>query len=446
MREQPDSSSGREGEVDLEIGLPDIHAFEAEPPQSLDAQSKITVESWRDLAHGLIQRDQKGRFHWPQVLIVYGALVFCVFVGSFGLYAATDFLDSRMQLLTSLSFGWFYVMYCIVPALCVLKHTKPNGLYSKLLEGPPLDSRMTKTVQKLRKRTMRDAVPFSILITALTVGLYFFKCAPSSRTVERTAAVVAAPASFIAIHTYCGHLVSAQIVEIALGTVRWKLRDLQQLAATATHMSLASDEKHGKLVELMRSLAEIDLPLLSRITSPILLARVAANVGLFVAGVGWCTTFAAGPEKNFSIAVGAAVFALLIIYYIALLPSLCTRLSDMCMDVETKLKQVAIRSTWSIDVDRDEAMRATLANAAVVGAMDQTRLHDLIAYLAAFELQFEPRHGLDAKLSEWFLCVANDYALSSGGHCAKHISRASGWCTARAGAAGATSLAMQPPL
>ena len=74
---------------------------------------------------------------------------------------------------------------------------------------------------------------------------------------------------------------------------------------------------------------------------------------------------------------------MLVIYYITLLPSLCTRLSDMCMDVETKLKQVPIRSTRSIDVDRDEAMRAVLANAAVVGAMDQTRLQDLIAYAAA---------------------------------------------------------------
>ena len=39
MREQPDSSRGREVEVDLEIGLPDIHAFEAEP-QSVDDRAE----------------------------------------------------------------------------------------------------------------------------------------------------------------------------------------------------------------------------------------------------------------------------------------------------------------------------------------------------------------------------------------------------------------------
>ena len=88
-------------------------------------------------------------------------MVFCVFVASFGMYAATDFLDRRSNAAAyrTLVFGWFYVMHGTVPALCMLTHTKLHGLYSKLLEGTTLDSRMTKTVQKLRKRTICDAVP-----------------------------------------------------------------------------------------------------------------------------------------------------------------------------------------------------------------------------------------------------------------------------------------------
>ena len=134
----------------------------------------------------------------------------------------------------------------------------------------------------------------------------------------------------------------------------------------------------------MRSLAEYDLPLVSRIVSPHLVSQ---TLGLASSAVFWVySTIVLIMDGRAAFAVAPGLVSVIVVYYVCMTPARGTRLTDICTEVRAKLEQVPLRTTKAVDYRRDAGVRAALAAAASVGPVEDvtaTRLGALLGYMAA---------------------------------------------------------------
>jgi hypothetical protein len=396
------SKSNRANSADLSIAVPTSDAaphardltteptFDVEStgaaPHGADAGQEPGTAAWRELVPGWLSRRPDGSLPLPRALFFYGlALPFCVVSMLVAAHSCFGALGDTAVVnpLTGGAAG-FYIFLNYIPGLLFVTQTSQSGLFAQLLDETTVDPRVAKIARKVRKKTWTVGAAFNILSTTFVWSLYAFLSDPSARTVWRTAAVVLFPATWGLLVQYGNELTFQPAMEVALATARWKLRDLHDLAAKTTPANLATDEHHDRLVFLMRSLAEYDLPLVSKIASP---GLVSDTLGIASATVVWLyATIVLVNDGQLAFAVAPGICTIWTAHLTCMLPAKGTRLTDICTEVCAKLEQVPLRTTRAVDYERDTGARAALAGATSVGAAEPettARLGALLAYMAA---------------------------------------------------------------
>jgi hypothetical protein len=392
------SDSNRANSVDLSIAPPTSDAAPADSESTFDVESGAAPHgadvgqepgnaTWRvELMPGFLSRGPDGSLPLPRALFFYGlALPFCVVnnlvaiqgcVGALGGPAVADPI-------TAAGAGYF-MGQIYIPGLLFMTQTSQSGLFAHLLDNTTVDPRVTKIVRKIRKKMWTLHTALNILCTSFVWSLYAFLSDPSAWTVWRTAAVVIYPVTW-GLLVQCGAgFTFMPALESALAATRVKLRDLHDYAAKTTPDNLATDEHHDRLVFLVRSLAEYDLPLVSKIASPHIVSH---TLGIASAAAFWVySTIVLAKDGQLAFAVAPGLLAILAVYYTCMMPSNGTRLTDICTEVYTKLEQVPLRMTKAVDYERDTDARAAFVSAASVSAMEPittARLGALLTYMAA---------------------------------------------------------------
>jgi hypothetical protein len=250
------SDSNRTKSEDLSIVAPSVAdsemSFDVElgaDRRSADVRQEPGTAAWRELMPGWLSRRSDGSLPLLRTLFFYGlALPLCVTSITFGVSQGIfePLGGTAAQGPLTVAAAGYMVGSNYLTGLILLPQTSRDGLFSQLLDDTAIDPRVMKTVQKIHKWAWVQASAVNVLVHAFAWSVYFFLTEPSARTPWITAAVVSSPAAWALLVQYGGEFSHGRAAYVALATVRYKLRDLHELAAETTPATLATDEHHDR--------------------------------------------------------------------------------------------------------------------------------------------------------------------------------------------------------